>query len=88
MRLADGGREAGPVASLRCERQYRADERHFATARAAAEGERRFAVYSLNPKQMDRFRDRHPVPGATVPGAKDDSRDAFVMADSLRTDLP
>ena len=50
--------------------------------------ERRFAVYSLNPKQMDRFRDRHPVPGATVPGAKDDSRDAFVMADSLRTDLP
>ena len=43
--------------------------------------ERRFAVYSLNPKQMDRFRDRH-----TVPGAKDDSRDAFVIADSLRTD--
>ncbi len=44
--------------------------------------ERHFAVFSLNPKQMDRFRDRH-----TVPGAKDDSRDAFVMADSLRTDL-
>jgi len=44
--------------------------------------ERQFAVFSLNPKQMDRFRDRH-----TVPGAKDDSRDAFVMADSLRTDL-
>jgi transposase/transposase IS116/IS110/IS902 family protein len=44
--------------------------------------ERRFAVYSLNPKQMDRFRDRH-----TVPGAKDDRRDAFVMADALRTDL-
>ena len=44
--------------------------------------ERRFAVYSLNPKQMDRFRDRH-----TVPGAKDDSRDALVMADALRTDL-
>lgn len=43
--------------------------------------ERQFAVFSLNPKQMDRFRDRH-----TVPGAKDDSRDAFVMADSLRTD--
>ena len=38
-------------------------------------------MYSLNPKQMDRFRDRH-----TVPGAKDDSRDAFVIADSLRTD--
>jgi transposase len=44
--------------------------------------ERQFAVFSLNPKQMDRFRDRH-----TVPGAKDDSRDAFVMADSLRTDI-
>jgi transposase len=44
--------------------------------------ERQFAVYSLNPKQMDRFRDRH-----TVAGAKDDSRDAFVMADALRTDL-
>ena len=44
--------------------------------------ERGFAVYSLNPKQMDRFRDRH-----TVAGAKDDRRDAFVMADSLRTDL-
>jgi hypothetical protein len=44
--------------------------------------EARFAVFSLNPKQMDRFRDRH-----TVPGAKDDSLDAFVMADSLRTDL-
>jgi transposase len=44
--------------------------------------ERQFAVYSLNPKQMDRFRDRH-----TVAGAKDDSRDAYVMADALRTDL-
>ena len=44
--------------------------------------ERGFHVYSLNPKQMDRFRDRH-----TVPGAKDDSRDAYVIADSLATDL-
>lgn len=44
--------------------------------------ERGYAVYSLNPKQMDRFRDRH-----TVAGAKDDRRDAFVMADALRTDL-
>ena len=44
--------------------------------------ERKFHVHSLNPKQMDRFRDRH-----TVAGAKDDSLDAFVMADSLRTDL-
>ena len=44
--------------------------------------ERKFHVYSLNPKQMDRFRDRH-----TVAGAKDDSLDAYVMADSLRTDI-
>jgi transposase len=43
--------------------------------------ERGFAVFSVNPKQLDRFRDRH-----TVAGAKDDSRDAFVLADSLRTD--
>lgn len=43
--------------------------------------ERGFAVYSLNPKQMDRFRDRH-----SVAGAKDDRRDAFVLADALRTD--
>lgn len=39
-------------------------------------------VFAINPKQLDRFRDRH-----TVAGAKDDSRDAFVLADSLRTDL-
>ncbi len=38
-------------------------------------------VYSINPKQLDRFRDRH-----TVAGAKDDRRDAYVLADSLRTD--
>lgn len=43
--------------------------------------ERGFAVYSINPKQLDRFRDRH-----TVAGAKDDRRDAYVLADSLRTD--
>jgi transposase len=38
-------------------------------------------VYSINPKQVDRFRDRH-----SVAGAKDDVRDAFVMADALLTD--
>lgn len=43
--------------------------------------ERGFAVFSINPKQVDRFRDRH-----SVAGAKDDRRDAFVIADSLRTD--
>ena len=39
-------------------------------------------VYTLNPKQLDRFRDRH-----TLAGCKDDAFDAFVLADALRTDL-
>src|SRR5208283_3628782 len=43
--------------------------------------ERGFSVRAINPKQMDRFRDRF-----TMAGAKDDSRDAEVMASSLRTD--
>lgn len=43
--------------------------------------ERGLAVFSLNPKQLDRFRDRH-FPA----GSKDDRRDAFVLATSLRTD--
>lgn len=43
--------------------------------------ERGFQVFALNPKQLDRFRDRH-----TVAGAKDDRRDAWVLADALRTD--
>ena len=43
--------------------------------------ERGFAVFTVNPKQLDRFRDRH-----TMAGAKDDRRDAFVLATSLRTD--
>lgn len=41
-----------------------------------------FQVFSLNPKQVDRFRDR-----CTVAGAKDDRLDAFVLADGLATDL-
>lgn len=45
--------------------------------------ERGVHVFSLNPKQLDRFRDRH-----TVAGAKDDRRDAWVLADALRTDQP
>jgi transposase len=43
--------------------------------------ERGFTVFSINPKQLDRFRDRF-----TVAGAKDDRLDALVLADSLRTD--
>ena len=43
--------------------------------------DRGFPVYSINPKQLDRFRDRF-----SPAGAKDDSRDARVLADALRTD--
>src|ERR1700731_3774268 len=45
--------------------------------------ERGFCVYAINPKQLDRFRDRF-----TVAGAKDDRRDAQGLGDSLRTDRP
>lgn len=42
-----------------------------------------FRVHAINPKQLDRFRDRF-----TLAGAKDDRLDARVLADSLRTDAP
>jgi transposase len=45
--------------------------------------ENNLAVFAINPKQLDRFRDRH-----SVAGAKDDTLDALVLADSLRTDQP
>jgi len=45
--------------------------------------EHSYAGFHINPKQLDRFRDRH-----TVAGVKDDSLDAYVIADSLRTDRP
>src|SRR5262247_1097323 len=45
--------------------------------------ERGVHVLAIHPKQLDRFRDR-----PRVAGAKDDRRDAFVLADSLRTDQP
>jgi len=41
-----------------------------------------FTVFSINPRQLDRFRDRY-----SPAGAKDDRRDAFVLADALRTDM-
>ena len=43
--------------------------------------DRGFVVYAINPKQLDRLRDRF-----SVAGAKDDRRDAYVQADGLRTD--
>ena len=44
--------------------------------------DRGFHVFSINPKQLDRFRDRH-----CPAGSKDDKLDAFVLADSVRTDI-
>ena len=44
--------------------------------------ERGIECYSINPKQLDRFRDRH-----SCSGAKDDPLDAYVLARSLCTDL-
>ena len=43
--------------------------------------ERGFNMHSINPKQLDRYRDRF-----SPAGAKDDRRDARVLADALRTD--
>lgn len=43
--------------------------------------DRGIRVFSINPKQLDRFRDRF-----SPAGAKDDRRDACVLADALRTD--
>lgn len=40
---------------------------------------RGFALFAINPKQLDRHRDRY-----SLAGAKDDRRDAFVLADALR----
>jgi len=43
--------------------------------------DRGIAVFAINPKQLDRFRDRF-----SPAGAKDDRRDALVLFSSLRTD--
>ena len=43
--------------------------------------DRGFAVHAINPKQLDRLRDR-----SSMAGAKDDRRDARVAAAGLRTD--
>jgi len=43
--------------------------------------ERGYTLYFLNPKQTDRFRDRH-----RMSSAKDDDFDAYVLADAVRTD--
>jgi hypothetical protein len=43
--------------------------------------DRGFLVHAINPKILDRLRDRF-----SVAGAKDDRRDAYVLADGVRTD--
>lgn len=43
--------------------------------------DRGFVAHAINPKQLDRLRDRF-----SVAGAKDDRRDAYVLADGVRTD--
>jgi transposase len=43
--------------------------------------DRDFPVYAINPKQLDRFRDRY-----SAAGAKDDPRDAWVLASAVQTD--
>jgi transposase len=45
--------------------------------------ERGAAVFAVNPKQLDRFRDRF-----SVAGAKDDRLDALVLCSAVRTDRP
>jgi hypothetical protein len=40
-----------------------------------------YVVYAVNPKAVDRYRDRY-----SMAGAKDDRRDAWVLANILRTD--
>ena len=64
------------------------DAEHIAVALEIPHGpivdsllDRGFQVSSINPKQLDRFRDRF-----SPAGAKDDRRDARVLADAVRTD--
>jgi transposase len=42
-----------------------------------------FVIFTINPKQLDRFRDRF-----SIAGAKDDDLDSSVLASCLRTDMP
>lgn len=44
--------------------------------------ERGFAMFHINPRQVERFRDRR-----SMSGAKDDDRDSEVIGDALATDL-
>lgn len=69
-RVSDGRREEVGVAL---------ESPHGAAVDVLLEGG--FPTFSINPKQADRFRDRH-----SPAGSKDDRLDAYVLADALRTD--
>ena len=85
--VAHSGRGIGGLAGRLSELRPGAPER-IAVAIEVPQGavvetllERGHAVYAINPKQLDRFRDRY-----SPAGAKDDRRDAMVAARALRTD--
>lgn len=52
---------------------------HLVISFLVAEG---YSVYSINPKSLERYKDRY-----NVAGNKTDARDAFALADILRTDI-
>src|SRR5215213_8337316 len=81
-------RRCGPVGALRLagvggRRRRRRGGGDRGAARAVVDAllDRGFAVHAINPKQLDRLRDRF-----SMAGAKDDRRDARVAAAGLRTD--
>ncbi len=71
------------MAALGCRggRHCRCGYRSAARTGCDSLADRGFVVHSINPKQLDRLRDRF-----SVAGAKDDRRDAYVLADGVRTD--
>jgi transposase len=85
-----GGAGIGELFQWLCQATHDAPPATLAAAVEAPRGalsdallERGYPVFSINPKQLDRFRDRF-----SAAGAKDDRRDALVLAESLRTDRP
>jgi len=88
-RVEQSGAAIGELIGWLAERIAKTPAQSVAVALEAPRGavidallERGYALFSINPKQLDRFRDRY-----SVAGAKDDARDAYVLAASLRTDL-
>ena len=83
-RMAEPGFRSCAIGCLRrpsCAGPDRSGDRDPARTGRRDAARSRLPVFAINPKQLDRFRDRF-----TVAGAKDDSRDARVLGSSLRTD--